>query len=350
MDVVSLWGTLIDIPPMHGDLPTYLPKVRCPNPQHDTTKHHFQVNTRKPVVHCFAHCGISGTYERAIAMIQGLKLANGELDERAARRIILQHSRVNLGVDKMMPEVNTGMRKTVGSESAVAEDEKNLLGMKYTFMPQHARDYLDARGIDANSRGKWQIGWDEEQERIVIPAYDENRRFRFLIRRRIDSVDYGKYLYTDGAIKTNVLFGACFVDPSALRSLGIVLVEGSIDTISMHQKSIPTATGILGTGISRRQARIIDKLNPSRAYLFFDGDGAGAQNVLIAKERIHKVPLFVCLYPKGKDDPAKMTSKEAIRSLDRAVSIAEFNRRIRGLTKLGGRKDGKNSNSPARTF
>ena len=29
------------------------------------------MNLNKPVVHCFAGCGISGTYEHAIAMIEG---------------------------------------------------------------------------------------------------------------------------------------------------------------------------------------------------------------------------------------------------------------------------------------
>src|SRR3954467_14830065 len=50
----------------------YLPKVQCPNPDHDTTKRHFQVNARDPYVHCFADCGISGSWEHAICILEGL--------------------------------------------------------------------------------------------------------------------------------------------------------------------------------------------------------------------------------------------------------------------------------------
>src|SRR3569833_1282350 len=93
LDVLALWNGLgVDIPDIPSDnLPMYLPKVVCPNPAHDTFKRHFQVNTRKPFVHCFAKCGISGTYEHAVATILGLRNDKGELDERAARRAILKY-------------------------------------------------------------------------------------------------------------------------------------------------------------------------------------------------------------------------------------------------------------------
>jgi hypothetical protein len=86
IDVLSLWSEYLDLPDLDHPLPSYLPKVVCPNPRHDTFKRHFQVNTRKPLVHCFAHCGISGSYEHAIETITGCT-------EKEARRIILRYSR-----------------------------------------------------------------------------------------------------------------------------------------------------------------------------------------------------------------------------------------------------------------
>jgi DNA primase len=309
--------------------------VQCPNPTHDTTKHHFQVNTKKPWVHCFAGCGISGTYEHAIAIIEGV-------DEREARRIILRASRHAL--DRApAPHAGEGTRKTATDE-AVERDKRMVESGEYFFLPKLARGYLADRGIEGHTRGKWKIGWDEEEERLVIPVYDANNRFRFCIRHRVDGVQRGKYLYTDGAIKTSLLFGACYLDLEQVHSIGLILCEGPLDVIRLHQLGFRNAVAILGTGISKAQVRIIDKIGPKRIYLFFDRDSAGVANIeMVAFEKKptlkgdklfpspiqRKYPLWVCLYPKDKGDPAEMTRREVERSIERAITLAKFNRKAR---------------------
>lgn len=325
IDVLALWGEFIDIPNGIGEpLPTYLPKVRCPNPAHDTHKHHFQVNTKKPFVHCFADCGISGTWEDAIKLITGCSS-----DE--ARRTILLHSRAALK-GEASAYGSLGTRKSIGHEDEVAKDYRKLDGGAFHWMPKEARAYLDKRGIDGNSKGKWRLGWDEDAERIVIPAYDHRGTFRFLIRQRIDGFSRAKYLYTPGSVKSGILFGACYFDHEQLKSTRrIILCEGPLDAIRLHQLGIRTATAILGTGISTAQVRLIDKFGPQRVYLFFDKDESGWHNIQVAKERIKKIPLYVCRYPKGKGDPAEMTREEVERSLDRALTIHEFYRKARDV-------------------
>jgi Toprim domain len=346
VDVLALWGKFVDLPPNIGDpLPTYLPKVRCPNPAHDTTKHHFQINTRKPWVHCFAKCGISGSYERAIAIIEGLTDKKGQPDERAGARVVLRHSRAAL-VREVSPDARRGVRKIQPSEAseAVERDRRALEGGQFTWLPSTARAYLADRGIDSSSRGKWQIGWDEDEERLVIPALDHRGHFSFLIRHRIDGNDYMKYLYTDGAIKTSLLFGACYIDREQLDSSGLVLCEGPLDVIRLHQLGVANAVAILGTGLSAKQVRIVDKFSPKRVYLFFDKDVSGVANIESAakgeriagtsawKHRgIRKCPLYVCLFPKHRGDPAEMTREEVERSLKRALPIAQFYRKARGV-------------------
>lgn len=330
LDVLSLWGELIDLPSSVGDpLPAYLPKCRCPNPAHQTHKLHFQVNTSKPMVHCFARCGISGTYEHAVATILGLVDAKGNPDEKAARRVILKHSRTALGGQGISAYARTGTRKTVTSEDEVAKDERKLNGGTFQYLPKHVRTYLDIRGIDQAARGKWQLGYCEEEERLVIPAYDERNTFRFLIKRQISGGGSLKYLNTAGVIKTNILFGACYLDRDRVRSHGLVLCEGPLDVIRLHQLGITNAVAILGTGISKKQVRLIDSISPKRIYCLFDKDSAGVDNVLSAKLQIRKCPLFVCRYPKGKGDPAEMTREEVERSLERALPIAQFLRKAR---------------------
>lgn len=344
IDVLALWGQFVDLPQNIGEpLPTFLPLVRCPNPVHTTTKKHFQINAKKPLVHCFAGCGISGTYEHAIAMIQGLKDDKGNLNERAARKVVLRASRLSLSGETEAPH-RAGLRKVADEHSQLDADQRALDGGNFTWLPRTARTYLDTRGVDSSSRGKWQIGWDEDAERLVIPALDDRGEFAFLIRHRIDGVSRMKYEYTPGSIKTSLLFGACYLDREQLESFGLVLCEGPLDAIRLHQLGISNAVAILGTGISKAQMRLIDKLSPKRLYLMFDRDPSGVSNieaVMFVKDDMNKMvasPLarrrriFVCLYPGTKGDPAEMTRKEVERSIERAIPIAQFFRKARSVT------------------
>lgn len=262
IDVLSLWSEYIDTSGVEYPLPMYLPKAVCPNPKHDAHKRHFQVNTKQGLVHCFAQCGISGTYEHAIQVITGC-------DAKEARKLILKHSRAVVPGD-LRSYGTSGVRKTINHDDAVALDQRKLEGGHFQYLPREAREWLDKRGIDTSARGKWEVGWDEDASRIVLPAYDDRRVFKFLIRRSIDGRENFKYLYTDGAIKTSILYGACMIDREQLASRGLVLCEGPLDVVRLHQVGVRTAVAILGTGISAKQLRLIDKLGPKRLYLFLD--------------------------------------------------------------------------------
>jgi DNA primase len=325
LDPVSLWGEIVDFPQDANFSGEFAPLVRCPNPDHATDKRHFQINLEKPLVHCFAACGISGTYEKAIAIAKGIS-------EKEARKVILQHTRVGLGP--------TSKRKVRGADGRVrrasggTENHVSPPSLEYdTYIPQLGLEYLDSRGIDASSIASFSLGWDADDRRIVIPADDERGVRRFLIKRAVRSKDWPKYLYWPekeacGWGKTDLLFGACKLDLKQVSSDGLVLCEGSLDAIRLHQSGIQ-ATAILGTGLSVQQANIISKLRPRRVFFMFDRDGAGAKNVMMAAARLTKVPVFVCLYPKGKSDPAELTKKEAERAIDTALSMVAFKRRLR---------------------
>lgn len=328
VDVVSLWSEFVDFPnDIERHLGDFLPKVKCPNPNHSTDKRHFQINSAQPFVHCFARCGISGSWEHAISTIKGCT-------EKEARATILKHCRVPTG--GIIDHISTaGVRKRIDYEDEVSRDERAFMAGRYTFLPLKAREYLVSRGISEHAILKWNIGFDEESGRIAIPGLDERQVFKFLIRRALGHYrGNDKYLYTPGAIKTNILFGLCYLDRAVLDSLGVVLVEGSLDTIRFHGHDLGSTLGTLGSGLSRRQVRLIDSLGPRRVYSFFDMDSAGVENVYDVNEKLHsRYPHRVCLYPSGKEDPAELTRKEAWRQIDRAITFGEFHRKVKGLTR-----------------
>ncbi len=320
IDPVELWSRYVQFPPNMDVRQEFAPLVQCPNPEHHTQKRHFQVNLKKPLVHCFTGCGISGTYEHAIAMIEGVSL-------RGARKIVLRHAQLSSGGVDIAP-AHRGRKKSV---DRIVLDREAFERGEFSYLPASARAYLDSRGISESSRTRFAIGYDEEAERVVIPAFDRRGQFAFLIRRSIGS-ELPKYLYTDGSDKSSLLFGACFLDRELVTSRGLILVEGSLDAIRLHQHGFTNAVAILGSKLSKKQSRIIERISPPKVYLMFDKDVAGISATNTAIRQLIRLPVFVCRYPKGKSDPAELTRKETMRQVERAMPLLQYKRILRNAT------------------
>jgi DNA primase len=339
IDPISFWAKYVDFPTnlKIRDDDQFLPKVVCPNPAHDTLKSHFQINVHQPTVHCFAYCGISGDYEHAVCVIEGLyekfKVDDAsdkrERDRRTAkarryaRKLILGQAKGFAGGD----EIKRAAKK--GSPKATQAGIPDIASAFESYLPPVATEYLSARGISGDSVSKWGIGWDAETKRIVIPVLDEDRHLRFLVKRGLTVKQQPRYLYwpekeVTGWGKTDVLFGAGQIDLGLVRSSGLVLVEGSIGAILNHQHGLLNTTAILGTGISDKQVRVIAKIKPPRIYFMFDKDTAGIRNIEIATRKLRKYPCFVVKFPKGVDDWDKATRREKERQISRAVPAFRF--------------------------
>lgn len=323
IDPVALWSEFTDIPESKRDDSPFIHGLWCPNPSHQNSRlpGPFQINVTQPTVHCFAECGISGSYEWAIAIIKGLTNARGQPNQYAARKHILRLAATHPANRALVEAQATGSKR----KSIITVSELEFS----TFIPQFGFDYLQARGINGSSIAKWNLGWDEDRKRIVIPARDERGVCRFLIKRAVRANDRPNYLYTEGAEKTSLLFGACMLDRERVRSQGLVVAEGSLDVIRLHQNGATNAVGQLGSKLSERQRDIIGHYRPRRVFSFFDKDAAGVRATRAAHWLLRAYPFFVCLYPKGKSDPAELSRKEVERAIARAVPYAQFVKRTK---------------------
>lgn len=354
IDPVQFWSRYVDFPSStrldRGD--AFLTKVQCPNPGHDTLKRHFQINAREPYVHCFAHCGISGSWEHAICVIEGLYekfkvdliVCQKAWDKKPAQRTsgereqLRRHQRAHREAGKIIlrasggkiaaSQKSHGRKKSIGNSETASAISSVDFGYE-SFLPAVALEYLKERKITDASIAEWQIGWLPDEKRIVIPGNDERGITRFLIKRAVFSKQSPKYLYWPekevvGWGKTDVLFGAGQIDLGMIKSDGLILVEGSIGTILNHQDGLRNTTAILGTGISEKQCRIIARLKPPRIYFMFDKDSAGVRNIEIAASMLRKYPIYVVKFPKGKSDWDKATKEEKVRQVSRAVPGWKF--------------------------
>lgn len=356
IDPIQFWNRYLEFPSStrvdSGD--AFLPKVQCPNPDHDTLKKHFQVNAREPYVHCFAYCGISGSWEHAICVIEGLyekfkvdlQECKKAWDKQPAKRSqgdrdqLRRYQRAHREASKIILKSCAGKGFVVagGRPSAIAKAKSggrpaeviSSVSLKYeSYLPQVALEYLIERRISNESVAEWQIGWMPEDKRIVIPGKDERGITRFLIKRAVFSKQIPKYLYwpekeATGWGKSDVLFGAGQIDLGMVKSNGLILVEGSIGTILNHQDGLRNTTAILGTGISVKQCQIIARIKPPKIYFMFDKDSAGIRNIEIAAPMLRKYPIYVVKFPKGKSDWDKATKEEKERQISRAVPGWKF--------------------------
>lgn len=357
IDPIELWSNYCDIKPGPG---TFLALTYCPSPDHlNSRSPAFQINQVKPLVCCFSSCGISGTYEHAICIVEGIydklkitdedialskvKWQAGESSNTRTARSKVRRAHV-LARKIIFTKTSVGYRPGASPKIADAKNTYDRIKLKASvkkeiaeevladsrYLPKPALEYLKERGIDEASRSRWQIGFDEESNRLVIPARDSRDRIRFLIKRAIEPGQRPPYLLPEDSHKKLLLFGTCNLDKTMLESQGIIVVEGAMDVIRLHQHGYRNTVGILGSSLSDQQRNEISKLRPKRIYLMFDKDAAGVIALeTSAPKLIKQHQVKVVLYPKGKDlDPAKLTKKQLGYAINHAQSYISVRRKI----------------------
>lgn len=377
IDPVALWSNYVEFPSKPNTSDMFSDLLFCPNPNHPNSKSPaFQINFKQPTVHCFAHCGIQGSYEHAIALIEGIydkqrvtlqDIINNKKRWEPSESAEIRKSRVKVRrarslarkeifkvssvrgrvVSKLTPSEQRNSGKTKNGSVVKAVNKEKLIDT-YSYLPKEALLYLEERGIDYATRARWQIGYDEETKRLTIPVRDERQRLLFFIKRGIYKWQNPTYLYPPHSPKSEVLFGACNLDRPMVSSRGLILVEGSMDTMIQHQHGYRNTCGILGNSISDTQMRLIMKImreaisttgkRVNLVYLFFDGDAGGLQAIESARPLLSKYQVKVVRYSKKNgegQDPAKLTKEQADRQLRKAIPLLRMIKLIREARREG---------------
>jgi len=283
-------------------------KALCPFHQEKTPS--FMVNPARQIFHCFG-CDTGGDVIRFIMLYEGLPFVD------SMKKLALQS-----GID--LPEGP--------SSGGVARDEKDLMftanrvaGDYYSDLLKKseegkvAREYLAQRGIHLDvsktfGLGYAKAGWRNLSTRLSeegIPdsvavsagllvqgdsgkdAYDRFRgRVVFPIRDlsgrvlgfggRVLGEDLPKYINTSETPvyrKGDSLFGLDVAAPFVREAGEVLLVEGYLDVISLHQGGVRNVVGVLGTALTEDQARKLRRLTQN-CVLLFDSDEAGRRATL----------------------------------------------------------------------
>ncbi len=174
----------------------------------------------------------------------------------------------------------------------------------------HKKGYTDQELIDADLVGqKNGRVYDRFRNRLMFPIIDVRGNVIGFGGRVLDD-SKPKYLNTSETIifnKRKNLFGLNFAKKTKLGY--IILVEGNIDVITLHQFGFDNAVASLGTSLTEEHAVLLSRYT-EQVVLTYDSDEAGQRAAQRAIPMLEKVGIQVkVLQMKDAKDPDEFLHK-----------------------------------------
>lgn len=189
-------------------------------------------------------------------------------------------------------------------------------------------DMLAANVISKNERGGF---YDRFRKRVMFPIINIRGNIVAFSGRAMPGEDkqVGKYVNTSDTPvykKSENLFGINFA--KSVCSERVILVEGNMDVISLHQAGFENTVAPLGTAFTTEQANLLSRYT-KEIVLMLDADAAGQKAVRRASGLLENTGLSVrvVVIPDGKDpdEYIKKNGKERFAALlEGAVSDMEY--------------------------
>ena len=330
-------------------------------PFHNEKSPSFTVVDDKNFYHCFG-CGVHGDVITFVMETEGL--AFPEAVERLA-------AQAGLEVPKATPEDRQRAEhaKTLGGvvEAACAWYQQNLSAADGAS----ARAYLAQRGLSQRTISTFRLGYaparrgalaaalrqqgfemqmmvdagllkqaengderyDYFRDRVMFPITDRTGRV-IAFGGRILGDGQPKYLNSpDSQLfhKGRVLYGLSQAREAARKANRLVVCEGYMDVIALHQAGIAEAVAPLGTALTEDQIQVMWRL-AAEPIICFDGDSAGIRAAARASGRALPMlkpghSLRFSSLPEGQDpdDFIRRNSVEAMQvRLNEASPLVDF--------------------------
>ena len=362
-DIVEVVGTRV---PLKRQGKEYA--ARCPF--HDERSASFTVSPTKQFYHCFG-CGAHGTAISFLMNYDRLEFLDA-VDELAKRA----------GMEVPRDAQQRGAAQAAGDDHRdlySALDAATKFFQRQLDTSDKARSYLDGRGVDADNRARFQIGYapdgfsalkdalgtderrhklleraglfsknerghvyDKFRDRVMFPIFDRRGRVIAFGGRVMDKDDGPKYLNSPETAlfhKGRELYGLWQVRQANQKIERLIVVEGYMDVVSLFQFGVTQAVATLGTATTPEHAELLFR-NAHKVYFCFDGDRAGraaawkAVESVLPKMKEEKQAFFLFL-PEGEDPDTIVRSQGAQAfndRLEKAIPLSEFyfNQRLQG--------------------
>lgn len=201
----------------------------------------------------------------------------------------------------------------------------------YLLAKGASNDLLIASGLSIKSKNGTLV--DRFRDRIMFPIFDIRGNVIGFGGRVIDGSG-PKYMNSpDTPVydKSRELYGLNFARRS--KSKRLLLLEGYMDVISLHQAGIDYAVASLGTALTQMQAWILKKY-AEEIIIAYDADSAGQKATLRGLDILEKAGcnVKVLIIPKGKDPDefVRNYGPEKFKNLiEGAISLLDYKIRVR---------------------
>lgn len=335
--------------------------ARCPFHYEKTPS--FSIDEYEGFYHCFG-CGESGDLITFVKKMEGLSFIEAieflaksvgmemQYDSEADMATIAEKNRLKKQVLKALYDTKEFYKQQIYEKTAFKaqqylKDRKinkaSLESFEIGYSPNfkllvshleklgYDNQTLLEAGVISESNGK---PYDSLAERLIFPIYNAYGEVIGFSGRILDSsLDVAKYKNTRQTIvfdKSKAIFGLKQVNDAKRqeRFNSLILAEGQIDVISLHQFGFQNAVATQGTALTEQHAQILRKVSEN-IYVCYDGDSAGQKATFRALDILEKARLKVKIIniPNGQDPDEflKTNGREAYqRLIDNAEEVLDY--------------------------
>ena len=324
-------------------------------PFHKEKSPSFCVSPDKQIFHCFG-CGVGGNVIHFIGKIENLNFI--ESLELLANRAGIELPKSGNAEDDRISRLKSRVYEL--NKCAAEFYHQNLY--KPTAKP--AQEYVKKRRLDNRTLKAFKIGYsgrfnelytelhskgftDEEilasclvnknqdgkfidrfRNRLMFPIFDARDRVIAFGGRVLDD-SKPKYINSPEDIvysKGRHLFAYNLAKKNNPKT--IIIVEGYMDAVSLHQRGISNAVASLGTALTEAQGRLLRR-SCEKVVIGYDADGAGQAATLRGLEILQNLGCDIrILQIEGAKDPDEFVVKYGPerfqKHVDSAISLVEF--------------------------
>ena len=329
-------------------------------PFHNEKSPSFSVSPDRQIFHCFG-CGVGGNVITFISKIEGLGFK--EAVEVLAERAGITLPTLTDGTDSRKEELKSKVYKVNSFASEYFHKRlykpESKAGQDYVKQRKLTNETLETYnlGFSGNNDELYKVlinqGFKDEEilesglvkknengryvdffrDRFMIPILDVRNRVIAFGGRVLGDAKRFKYLNSPENIvysKGKHLFGLNVAKKHTDKKL--LVVEGYMDVISLHQRGIKNVVAALGTALTTNQGWLLRK-SAEQIILGFDADGAGQTAILRAMEVMQNMGSDIrVLQMSGAKDPdeyiIKYGSARFQKLIDEAISLIEFKVKI----------------------
>lgn len=324
-------------------------------PFHNEKSPSFAVSPDKQIFHCFG-CGVGGNVIHFISKIEGINFRES---------IELLAERANITLPKLE---SIGDNKTQELKDKIYQINKNAAYFYhenlYKPTAKAAQEYVKIRKLNNATLKEFLIGYsgnfnelynflktkgfsdeailasdlvnrndrgqfiDRFRHRLMFPIQDVRGRIIAFGGRVLDD-SKPKYINSPENLvysKGRHLFGLYNAKKHDTKK--ILIVEGYMDVISLHQRGITNVVASLGTAMTEAQGRLLRR-SSEQIILGYDADGAGQEAIVRGLDILRNLGCDVrVLQISGAKDPDEYVTKygpERLKKcIDDAISLVEF--------------------------